>query len=187
MSDQVFNAHHDALEDLFFHNDQDTRANIQAAARDSKAVESLKLVSGIEDGAVLEKMVSLGIKSDTLTALSVVPLVRVAWADGHLDDKERKAILKGAEAAGIYAGSHGYLLLDKWMEGQPPAALYDTWSDYIRTLKGNLSEGELGVLQEKMLGRARKVAESSGGFTKKGATSSEEIDALSAMEKIFAS
>jgi len=187
MADQVFNVHHGALEDLFFQKDQDTRANIQAAAKDSKAVESLKLVSGIENGAVLEKMVAMGIKSDTLTALSVVPLIRVAWADGHLDDKERKAILAGAEAAGIYAGSHGYLLLDKWMESQPPQALYDTWSDYIRTLKDNLAEGELSVLREKMLGRARKVAESSGGFTKKGATSNEETSALSAMDAVFAS
>ena len=187
MAEQVFNAHQGALEDLFFQKDQDTRSSIQASAKDKKAVESLSLVSGIDDARVLEKMVSLGIKSDTLTALTLVPLVRVAWADGTLDDKERKAILKAAEDAGIYAGSHGYLLLDKWMVEPPTDALYETWTDYVRTLKQSLAPDEVGAVRDQMLGRARKVAESSGGFTRKGATSTEETNALSKMEKLFAS
>ena len=115
MSKEVFTDHAGKLENLFFQNTEETREKIHADAKDKKAAEALAMVSGIKDEAVLAKMVGLGIKSDTLAALSIVPLIKVAWADGTLDDKERKAILAGAEKAGIYAGSHGYLLLDSWM------------------------------------------------------------------------
>jgi len=185
MSSEVFTAHEGALENLFFQNTGNEREKIHSEAAQKKAVEALSMVSGITDDKVLIKMVSLGIKSDTLAALSTVPLIRVAWADGHLDDKERKAILENAESAGIYAGSHGYLLLDSWMATNPDAALYDTWADYVKTLCENLNNEELVSLREQLLGRARKVAEASGGFTKKAATSDVESQAMSDLEKAF--
>jgi hypothetical protein len=36
---------------------------------------------------VLQKLSPLGLTSDTLLALGLVPLGTVAWADGALDDK----------------------------------------------------------------------------------------------------
>ncbi len=185
MSSEVFTAHQGALENLFFQNTGETREKIHSESAHKKAVEALSMVSGITDEKVLTKMVSLGIKSDTLAALSTVPLIKVAWADGTIDDKERKAILEGAESAGIYAGSHGYLLLDSWMASIPDAALYDTWADYVKTLCENLDHDELIALRDQLLGRARKVAEASGGFTRKAATSDVEYQAMSDLEKAF--
>lgn len=182
MAEEVFNGHDGALEKLFYQDDSERE---KVAAASSKAVEALGMVSGISDTAVLEKMVALGIKSDTLAALSLVPLIKVAWADGTVDAKERKAVAKGAEAAGIYAGSHGRLLLESWMDNEPEQALYNTWADYIRTLKQNLGADEMEIIRNETIGRARKIAEASGGFTKSGATSDVESDALAEMEVAF--
>ena len=185
MTNEVFTAKGEALENLFFQSSGDTREKISADAKDRKAAEALSMVSGIKDQTVLDKMVSLGIKSDTLAALSLVPLVKVAWADGTLDDKERKAIMVGAETAGVYSGSHGHLLLDSWMSRNPDQALYDTWADYVRTLCAELGGDELKAIREQLLGLARRVAQASGGFTRGAATSDVETAALAELEKAF--
>ena len=125
------------------------------------------------------------IQSDTLAALSIVPLIKVAWADGTLDDKERNAILAAAEKAGIYSGSLGYLLLDNWMNENPDAALYDTWADYVHTLCENLERDELIAIRDQLLSQAHRVAQASGGFTKKGATSEVESQVLAELERTF--
>jgi uncharacterized membrane protein YebE (DUF533 family) len=54
---------------------------------------------------VLNKLSALGIPSDTLLSLGLVPLVAIAWADGALDDRERSAIIANLGAAGIPADS----------------------------------------------------------------------------------
>ena len=59
--------------------------------------EGLARVSGIADAEVLDRLVELGISPETWTALSLVPLVEVAWANGEVEDKERRAVLAGAD------------------------------------------------------------------------------------------
>ena len=90
--------HHDQLEDSFFGRDGGgLRERLREAERTRTArMESLAEVSGITDVEVLEKLVGLGVRSETLTALSLYPLVAVAWADGHVDRHERETVLQGA-------------------------------------------------------------------------------------------
>jgi uncharacterized membrane protein YebE (DUF533 family) len=63
--------------------------------------EALAAASGITDDAVLDRLAAFNLGADTLAALSVAPLVVVAWADGGIDDKERSAVLAGAAEAGL--------------------------------------------------------------------------------------
>ena len=73
------------------------------------------------DDAVLDKLVELGLKPNTIAALSLVPLIEVAWADGEIQDNERTAILQGAHGKGLEEGTDGYELLQTWLKGKPPA------------------------------------------------------------------
>lgn len=59
--------------------------------------------SSIKDTAVLDKSLAQKITSATLAALSLVPLAAVAWADRGGHDRERAAILSGAETT-VLAG-----------------------------------------------------------------------------------
>jgi hypothetical protein len=56
--------------------------------------------SGITDDALLDKLVALNLHGETLAALSLDPLVMVAWADGHIDKGERIALLSAASGGG---------------------------------------------------------------------------------------
>jgi uncharacterized membrane protein YebE (DUF533 family) len=55
----------------------------------------------------------LWIRAETVAALSVVPLVEVAWADGALNAKERRAIV---ERAAIAPDSTEGALLEVWLD-----------------------------------------------------------------------
>jgi len=75
--------------------------------------EALAAASGITDAAVLEPLAAVDLSSETMAALSLVPLVEVAWADGTLDAKEQRALLAAEEHAGLSKDSASYRLLEE--------------------------------------------------------------------------
>ena len=68
------------------------------------ARQALAAASHITDEVLLDQLAALGIKPETLVALSLVPLVEIAWADGTVQASERQAILETARAAGLVQG-----------------------------------------------------------------------------------
>jgi len=153
------------LEDLFFA-EQDARliAKQKELAHMARTQQALAEVSGITNKDILRKLVELGVSPDLLASVAVVPLVEVAWADGRVDEKERKAILDGAAGAGIGRGSVDFELLEEWLKQPPPASLLEAWTHYIAGLCESLPDEDQRVLQQSLLSRARLVAEAAGGF-----------------------
>src|SRR6266699_3800027 len=95
-----------ALEEAFFRKQETALLQqLRAAQAKESAQEALAAATGVRESAVLQKLSTLGITSDTLLALGLVPLVAIAWADGTLDDKERHAIVSNLGVAGIVADS----------------------------------------------------------------------------------
>jgi hypothetical protein len=94
----------------------------------------------------------------------VVPLVEVAWANGNVDQKERRAVMAGAEASGVTAGGPSHQLLQRWLERRPDGRLLQAWGEYIVGLCAQLDPGEKRALRDEILGRARTVAEAAGGY-----------------------
>jgi len=121
----------------------------------------------------------------TVAALSLVPLLRVAWADGKLDEKERDAILQAAQSKGIEPGSASHALLDGWLVRKPDASLHDAWAAYVAALSSSLTQEQREHLRDQLVGFARRVAEAAGGFLGVGKVSAAEEKALAAIEAAF--
>jgi CRP-like cAMP-binding protein len=137
------------------------------------------------DPSLSETLAGLGIRTETLAALTLIPLVRVAWADEHLDAEERTAVLQGAESVGIAPDSPGHALLCAWLEERPDPRLFEAWRDFVTALCARLSiEGQL-KLREDLLGRAREVAAAAGGFLGVGSISRPEEAVLRELESVF--
>ena len=154
-----------ALEDSFF--DKENRRlleEMRAEEIKKEARQSLAEVSGLSDDATLDKLTELGIGGDTWAALSLVPLVEVAWADGVLEEKERRAVLSAAEANGIGTGSPSHALLNTWLAERPDPRLLEAWGEYIVAVCAELDEAERESLQREILGRAQAVADAAGGI-----------------------
>src|SRR5690242_3342880 len=74
-----------ALEDEFFRReDQRLLEHLGALRVAASTREALAKASGITDPVLLDMLVAHGIKAETVAALSFVPLLEVAWADGRL-------------------------------------------------------------------------------------------------------
>lgn len=176
-----------SLEEEFFHREnQRLVENLRKMHRIEKSKEALAHASGITNDAILEKLLELGIQAETVAALALVPLVEVVWADGHLDEKERQAILAAADAGGLAREDLDYELLQSWLIRRPEPRLREAWRQYIEGLCEQLSEEERNALKADLLDRARAVAEASGGFLGLGSKVSQaEAGMLEELEKAF--
>jgi hypothetical protein len=176
-----------ALEDEFFHKaDQQKLAAMKGKLEAQATREELRKVSGMTDDDVLDKLVALGLSGKTVAALSLVPLIMVAWADGSIQDNERDAILHGATGKGLEAGSPGHELLTSWLAKKPDESLFDAWAGYIKSLSAQLNDEQTRLLKKQVVNFASLVAGSAGGFLGVGKVSGSEEKALARIEAAFA-
>ena len=166
-----------AIEAAFYRDDvADFRAAL--AAEEATAAGALARATGIDDVALLARLASLGIRPETLAALTLIPLVETAWADGVMDRAERNAVLAGAATCGIVEGSASHRLLELWTGERPTPELTQLWRDFIAALGSSLSPRERASLRTKVIGRARAVAAAAGGFLASGPGISPEEQAV---------
>jgi hypothetical protein len=172
-----------ALEDEFFSKENAKKIDALKSKLDAERTrEELKRASGMTDVALLDKLAELGLSAQTVTALSLVPLVAVAWADGSIADNERAAILQGAHGKGFEAGSAGYKLLEGWLTAQPGDKLIAVWEDYIKVLSSQLSDEQHLKLRTEIIGFSKVIATSAGGVLGIGKVSGAEEKVLNRIE-----
>lgn len=154
-----------ALEEAFFEKENRRLIDrLRAEQEELSAKEGLARISGIGDEALLDKLVELSISEDTWAALSLVPLVEVAWSDAKLESRERREVLSAAEASGVVKGSPSYALLEAWLEKRPGPALLEAWGATMSELCRALGEADRKALRNQVMARARKVAEAHWGI-----------------------
>lgn len=175
------------LENEFFRReDQKLIERMRALADQRSAREALARATGIDDPAVLDELMRLEIRPEMVAALSVLPLVEVAWADGKLDLEERNAVLAHAQEDGIAPGSAERVLLEAWLAQRPERRLFDAWTRLVRGLTAKLDAAEAARFRTRLLDRARGVARASGGVLGLGSkVSKDESAALARLEAAF--
>lgn len=186
MADNTLEERGRALENQFF--DKENRAKIdamKAKIANQATREELRKASGMSDDAVLDKLVELGLRANTIAALSLVPLIAVAWADNEVQDNERTAILQGAHGKGLEEGSDGYDLLQGWLKARPSDELFSAWESYIKALASQLNDEQARLLKNQIVGFAKLVATSAGGLLGFGKVSSSEEKVLARVESAF--
>jgi hypothetical protein len=175
-----------ALEDEFFYKeDQKKLHNMKDKLDAQQGREDLKKVSGMSDDAVLDRLVALGLRANTVAALSLVPLIAVAWADGVIQDNEREAILQGAHGKGLEKGTPGHDLLISWLSKKPDDSLFDAWAGYIRALSAQLTDEKVRLLKNQIVGFAKLVAGVAGGILGIAKVSGSEEKVLHKIEAAF--
>ena len=174
-----------SLEDEFFRReDQRLMERLNELKTAETIREALAKASGITKPAVLEKLIALGIRAETVAALSIVPLVEVAWADGVLDARERRVVV---ERAGVARGSMEGDLLEAWLDRRPDPKLLTAWTHLVQGMCEHLDPDGAAGLKTGLLERASAVAAASGGLFGVGSkVSRSEAAMLAKLEAAFA-
>lgn len=187
MTKEIMRSRERALEESFFAKEN---ARLLERLRAVKLAEvgkqDLANATGISDEAVLGELVNVGVRTETLAAFSLVPLVRVAWATGRVQGPEREAVLRAAADRGLREGQAPYEMLEHWLREHPAEQLYEAWDDYARALMESLDDPQRESLRNDLLQRAREVAEAARNFAGIGPrTSPEEEAALAELERVL--
>lgn len=166
MSNDAFHARRMALEEQFFlHHDEEVIAKMKADAQKTIARSEVHSLTGITNDQVLDALASLKIGGGAaVLVMSLFPVIEVAWADGKPDARERKMVLELAGTLGIKNDSPAFSYLSKWLEEKPEPAWHQLWADYTTSLVALMKPDDKVLLKNTVLGRARVVAEASGGF-----------------------
>lgn len=165
MTSDDFSSRGQALEEMFFHKkNQELLEKLKAELESKQARQQLSSVSGITDEAVLDSLVTAGIRAETLACLSLIPLVAVAWADGKLDTAERQAVMRAVKEKGLPGNPIAVELVEHWLEAAPGPELLNSWEQYVKSLSATLESSQLSVLKADVMSRAIEVARSAGGF-----------------------
>jgi len=187
MDDRAFRERARSLEESFFK--KQNQALLEKLRKQAEATarrDALAAASGIHDETVLDRLVELELCGETVAALSLVPLLEVAWADREVHENERNAIVSAAEASGVDDGSPAHDLLENWLRTPPEEHFFDSWGEYVGGLCERLDETGKAALKADILGRARAVAEAAGGFLGLGnKVSKEEREVLERLEQAF--
>jgi hypothetical protein len=163
MSQDLLTAKSRALENSFFR-ERDLGLLAYLRSQTDQTRNQLAEISKIHDIKVLDDLIRVGITAESFTALSLLPLVRIAWADAEIQDSERAAILQAAETEGISKDSTNYQLLKGWLDDRPDPTLLEAWREYAVELAKELDDASLAEVRRITMDRARRIAELTGGI-----------------------
>ncbi|WP_270935911.1 hypothetical protein [Falsiroseomonas oryzae] len=154
-----------ALENAFFAEQEEILlARLRAADAEASRLQALAATSGISDPVVLRELDALGIRPATVAALTMAPLVLVAWADGTIDPLEKAAVMQAAGEAGLLGRPEAAELLQSWLTAPPSRQLETAWHDHTHAVVARLTAPARAALRQETIGRARRIAEAAGGF-----------------------
>ncbi len=163
------------LEEAFF---QQEDAKLISRLKDLREREdkrrALAEASGIQNPDLLDKLIALNMQPETVAALSLIPLIEVAWADGEVEEVERSAMLQAIEARGEKLNPLQHELFERWLQRKPAPDLFAAWEHYAAEVLKQLPPAQRQSIRQDLLARARLVAEAAGGFLGFGKVSDEE-------------
>ncbi len=116
----------------------------------------------MDDASLTRSLEQLGLDRQNWRAVSLLPLIEVAWADGRIQPAERKLLVAAAARHGIQPGSP---FLARWLSKRPSKAAFLKARILLVHLWRRAHEENLPPLTtlEELLDLCVEVAESAGG------------------------
>jgi len=118
---------------------------------------------------------SLGMNSDSWRALPLLPLVHVAWADGTIQEAERRLILRLADDYGL--DEDGRLHLENWLTFPPSREVVTEGQSVLLALCSSVGPADQQLLAD-VVSFSHQVAKAAGGYFGIGSIAAEEAEAI---------
>lgn len=174
------------FEEAFFKDrDQQLMEKMRSELAAMEDKKQLAHVTGIVEDRVLANLVQAGVNAETLAAVTLAPMVEVAWCDGNVSVEERDAVLNAAAGQGIKPDTAPYLLLKSWLDQKPDPHIIVAWKDYVGELSRLMPGDSLATMKKHMLDRVTKVAAAAGGFLGLATISKQEQAKIDELAKAW--
>ena len=154
-----------ALEDEYFQRREreliEKMRRRQALAADRQQIAE---IIGTADQEILQEIQQLGYTHETVVLLHLLPLVRVAWAEGGVTARERQLILNVAKLRGVEPGSPAYDRLIDWLETRPTEEFAEKTLHLIGVMLQALPPEKREAAGRDLVAYCTQVAKVSGGM-----------------------
>ena len=165
-------------EEYFRRKDRELIEKMRLASEAAETRKALEGETGIHDPEMLQELEALGFTPATIGLLPLIPVLRVAWAEGGVSPAERKAIVALARARSIVDGSVADHQLATWLDHRPSSETFTKATRLIAAMLEHPSEGHADITADDLLKYCEEIARASGGLFGIGSVSAEEQAAM---------
>jgi hypothetical protein len=155
---------------------------MRRAAEEEQTRKDLSSKTGLQDPDLLRELEVLGFTPETVSLLPLVPVVKVAWAEGGITEAERALLIQFARARGIAEGSVADRTLAGWLDQPPSPQVVERAMRLVRAMLATpASEGALTA--DDLVKYCERIASASGGIFGINKISAEERTLLAAIAR----
>ena len=149
--------------DYFRKQDEKLLAKMRERAALQEVASALADKLRVDDAELLRRVAALGLDEGSGAAILLAPLVQVAWAEGHVSERERETVLEIAASRGVGPGSPARVKLESWLKTRPDDSVFETAMEVLRVAESVLPIEERQERVKGVVDACRRVAEASGG------------------------
>jgi hypothetical protein len=168
-------------EDYFRKKDRELIERMRHAAAAEREREELAKTSGLTDPALLQELKDLGFTPATVALLPLVPVLRMAWAEGGVTHAERELLVRLARSRGIAEGSEGDRQLAEWIMRRPDNSTFTRAGRLIRAMLDARAPETSDLSADDLVRYSEQIAAASGGIFGIGRISAEEKQLLASI------
>jgi hypothetical protein len=168
-------------EEYFRKKDRELIERMRQAAAAEQEHQELAKTSGLTDPALIQELRDLGFTPGTVALLPLVPVLRVAWAEGGVSPAERDLLVRLARSRGIGEGTEADRQLDEWMVRRPDQSVFVRAGRLIRAMLDSRAPETSDLSAEDLVEYCERIAAASGGVFGIGRISGEERELLRAI------
>ncbi len=150
------------LDSMFVAKNEELMEKLREQIKHDEQLEELSKAIGIEDKTLVQSLMDLGITAHSMAALTMYPMVCVAYADGVLNLEERDLIMKMASEWNMKPGDPGFEVLNHWLTQGPSEGGFEVWKKYIRTVTTQMTPQQIADLKLSIMNRSNAVATAVG-------------------------
>lgn len=175
------------LDSMFVAENEELMAKLREQIKHDEQVEELSKAIGIEDKSLVQSLMTLGITPHSMAALTMYPMVCVAYADGVLNIEERDLIMKMAREWNMKPGDAGFEVLNHWLVDGPTEDGFAVWKKYIQTVMTQMTPQQIADLKLSIMSRSTAVATAVGDVLGRfgNRTNKAEDARLAEIESVF--
>jgi hypothetical protein len=152
-------------EDDYFHKkEQELIKKMRRQAESEAEHRQMAETIGIADPEILDDLDELGYTHETVSLLYLVPLVQMAWIDGHVTQRERQQFFEMTRLSGVEKDGPAYRQVLDWLDHRPSEEFFQKTLRVIRDTLQVLAPEKRKAIKQDLLSCCTRIAEASGGI-----------------------